>query len=209
VKGKPRLFLPRQVKLIDTLNSLSAKTVVPMAWVCPWWFASVLDNPVRKLLHNPEKLLGPYVEKGQTVVDIGCGPGIFSIAMAQLVGDKGRVIAVDIQEKMLERLQQKIARAGVSNITIHKAEPAMIGIAENVDFALAFYMVHEVPDKANFFREVVSIMKPKSAFLIVEPKLHVSASSFNSTIKIARACGFALVSEPKVRLSRAVLFSVA
>jgi FkbM family methyltransferase len=180
-----------------------------MAWVCPWWFASVLDNPVRKLLHNPERLLGPYVEKGQTVVDIGCGPGIFSIAMAQLVGETGKVIAVDIQDKMLERLKQKIARARVRNITIHKAEPDRIGIAENVDFALAFYMVHEVQDKANIFHEVAGIMKPKSRFLVVEPTLHVPASSFDNTIKIARACGLAPVSEPKVRLSRAVLFSVA
>jgi ubiquinone/menaquinone biosynthesis C-methylase UbiE len=180
-----------------------------MAWVCPWWFASVLDNPVRKLLHDPERLLGPYVEKGQTVVDIGCGPGIFSIAMAQLVGETGKVIAVDIQDKMLERLKQKIARADVRNITIHKAEQDRIGIAENVDFALAFYMVHEVPDKAQFFHEVAGIMKPKSRFLVVEPKLHVSASSFDNTLKIARAGGLAPVSEPKVRLSRAVLFSVA
>ncbi|HUV03455.1 MAG TPA: class I SAM-dependent methyltransferase [Desulfobacteria bacterium] len=180
-----------------------------MAWVCPWWFASVLDNRVRKLLHDPKKVLGPYIQNGQTVVDIGCGPGMFSIAMTQLVGEQGRVIAADIQEKMLERLKQKSARAGVTNITIHKAEPDRIGISENVDFALAFYMVHEVPDKANLFREVVSILKPKSRFLVVEPKLHVSASSFDNTIKIARACGLVPVSEPKVRLSRAVLFTVA
>ena len=74
---------------------------------------------------------------------------------------------------------------------------------------MAFYMVHEVPDKARFFREVTGIMKPKSRFLVVEPKLHFSASSFDSTLTIARACGLVPVSEPKVRLSRAVLFTVA
>ena len=126
--------------------------------------------------------------------------------MEQLVGEPGRVIAVDIQDKMLGRLEQKIARAGITNITIHKAEPDRIGIAETVDFALAFYMVHEVPDKANFFREVVCIMKPKSRFLVVEPKLHVSASAFHKTVEIARSCGLAPVSEPNVRLSRAMVF---
>jgi ubiquinone/menaquinone biosynthesis C-methylase UbiE len=180
-----------------------------MARVCPWWFASVLDNRVRTFVHDPEKVLGPYIRNGQTVVDIGCGPGVFAIAMAQLVGEQGRVIAVDIQDKMLERVKQKISRASVRSITIHKAEPDMIGIAEKVDFALAFYMVHEVPDKANFFSEVVSIMKPKSTFLVVKPKLHVSASAFSNTIEIALECGLAPVSEPKVRLSRAVLFTVA
>jgi ubiquinone/menaquinone biosynthesis C-methylase UbiE len=177
-----------------------------MAHVCPWWLASLLDNPLRTLLHNPEKMLGTYVEQGQTVMDIGCGPGMFSIAMAKLVGDNGKVIAIDIQDKMLERLKQKIAHQGVTNIQIHKAEPDKLDIAEKVDFALAFYMVHEVRNKSNFFSEVASIMKPQSEFLVVEPKLHVSASSFHNTIAIARSCGLTPVSEPNIRFSRAVLF---
>ena len=180
-----------------------------MAWVCPWWFASFLDNRVRKLLHDPEKVLGKYIQKGQTVVDIGCGPGLFSIGMAKLVGENGKVIAVDIQDKMLERLKRKIERLELTNIKIHKARPDRIGISEKVDFALAFYMVHEVPDNTKFFSEVVSILKPKSKFLVVEPKLHVSTSAFNNTVEIACSCGLEPVSEPKVRFSRAVVFEVA
>jgi ubiquinone/menaquinone biosynthesis C-methylase UbiE len=176
-----------------------------MTCVCPWWLASFLDNRLRKLLHDPKKVLGSYIEKGQTVVDIGCGPGLFSIGMAKLVGERGSVISVDIQDKMLERLKQKIERLGLTNIKIHKATPDRIGISEKVDFALAFYMVHEVPDKTKFFSEVVSILNPKSKFLVVEPKLHVSASAFRDTIKMASS-GLKPVSEPKIRLSRAVVF---
>ena len=182
-----------------------------MARVCPWWFASFLDNPLRKWLHDPEKVLGTYIEEGQTVVDIGCGMGMFSLALAQLVGETGTVIAVDIQDKMLERLKQKIVKQGIRTIQIHKSEPDKLGLAdvEKVDFALAFYMVHEVPNKGTFFGEVVDIMKPKSKFLVVEPKLHVSASSFSNMVKIARSCGLKPVSEPHIRFSRAVLFEVA
>lgn len=180
-----------------------------MSYVCPWWVASFLDNRVRKFLHDPEKVLGDYIEKGQTVIDIGCGPGMFTIAMAKLVGEPGKVIAVDIQVEMLARLKQKIARQGAINIQIHKSEPDKIGITEQVDFALAFFMVHEVPDKSRFFSEVLGIMKPGSKFLVVEPKLHVSASAFTNTINIARSCGLEPVSEPKIRLSRAVVFVVA
>jgi ubiquinone/menaquinone biosynthesis C-methylase UbiE len=170
-----------------------------------WWFASFLDNRVRKFLHDPEKIFVDYIEKGQTVLDIGCGPGMFSIAMAKMVGESGKVIAVDIQDKMLARLRQKIARAGFTNIGIHKSEPDTIGISEKVDFVLAFYVVHEVPDRAKFFNEVASIMNPTSMFLVVEPKLHVSASAFRDTIKMASS-GLKPVSEPKIRLSRAVVF---
>ena len=180
-----------------------------MPFVCPWWFASFLDNRVRKFLHDPEKVLGMYIEKGQTVLDIGCGPGMFSIAMAKLVGENGKVIAVDIQDKMLARLKQKIAKEGARNIQIHKSEPDRIGITEQVDFALAFFMVHEVPDKSKFFSEVVSLLKPEGTFLVVEPKLHVSASAFKTTITIARSCGLRPVAEPKIRLSRAVVFTIA
>ena len=56
--------------------------------VCPWWFAYTFDNPLRRLLHNPRKILGPYVKEGDTAVDIGCGMGPFTVELARLVGYK-------------------------------------------------------------------------------------------------------------------------
>jgi 2-polyprenyl-3-methyl-5-hydroxy-6-metoxy-1,4-benzoquinol methylase len=52
-----------------------------MSHVCPWWGGYFIDNPLRRLLHNPEKIVGPYVQPGMTVMDVGCGMGIFSIAI--------------------------------------------------------------------------------------------------------------------------------
>jgi 2-polyprenyl-3-methyl-5-hydroxy-6-metoxy-1,4-benzoquinol methylase len=63
------------------------------AHVCPWWLAWFsINNPVRRLAHNPEKIVGPYVKAGTTVLDVGCGVGWFSIPMAGMVGDQGQVI---------------------------------------------------------------------------------------------------------------------
>ena len=67
--------------------------------ICSWKIAFALDNPIRRLIHDPKKILGGYIEPGQTVLDIGCGPGTFSIAMAKMVGESGKVIAVDVQEE--------------------------------------------------------------------------------------------------------------
>jgi SAM-dependent methyltransferase len=78
-----------------------------------------------------------------------------------------------------------------------------------VDFALAFYMVHEVPDKRSFLSEVASHLKPDGRFLIVEPKFHVSESSFDITLKIARSVGLEQVSKPKFSFDRAVLLKLA
>lgn len=171
--------------------------------VCPVERAGSLDNRIRRWLQNPKKILGPYIEEGMTVLDIGCGPGFFSIDMAQLVGKSGRVIASDLQEGMLHKLREKIHGSKFENrITLHKCEENKIGVLEEIDFVLAFYIVHEVPNQEDFFNEIGVILKPKGQMLIVEPPFHVSKSAFEETIRKARNAGFTLVERPKVLLSK-------
>jgi ubiquinone/menaquinone biosynthesis C-methylase UbiE len=174
--------------------------------VCSYQRAWALDIWIRKYIHNPYKIVGDYIKEGQTVLDLGCGPGFFSLAMAEMVGEKGRVISVDIQEEMLQMLRGKSERAGLkSRILPHKAQPDKIGISQMVDFALAFYMIHEVPDKKSFLREVTSRLKTDGRFLIVEPKFHVSKPDFDNTLKVAQSAGLKQISEPKILFSRAAL----
>lgn len=178
--------------------------------VCSYQIAWTLDNWVRRLLQNPYKIVGKYIKEGQTVMDLGCGPGFFSLAMAKLVGEKGTVISVDIQDEMLQMVKRKSEREGLSSsIVLHKAQPEKLGISEMVDFALAFYMVHEVQDKKSFLSEVASHLKPDGRFLIVEPKFHVSKSNFDSTLEIARSVGMEQISEPRSSFDRAVLLKLA
>jgi ubiquinone/menaquinone biosynthesis C-methylase UbiE len=175
--------------------------------VCPWWLSYVIDNYFRRRIQNPEKILEGHVDKGQTVIDIGCGAGLFSIAMAKLVGEEGRVISVDLQKRMLDRLRRRARRAGlISRIHLHQCEKDGIGVAEHVDFALAAYMVHEVPDQDALLKEIAGILKPEAHFLLIEPKVHVSSASFRRTVEAARAAGMKPCSEPEIRMSRAVLF---
>jgi ubiquinone/menaquinone biosynthesis C-methylase UbiE len=176
--------------------------------ICSWKIAFALDNPIRRLIHNPQKILGGCIKPGQTVLDLGCGPGTFSIAMAKMVGESGKVIAVDIQEEMLQIVRTKAARQGLeSRIVTHKSGLDRIGLSEKVDFALAFYMVHEVPNAEAFLKEISSVLKPKGKLLVVEPKFHVSATAFERTIDIARQAGLSPISEPKIRFSRSKLLS--
>jgi ubiquinone/menaquinone biosynthesis C-methylase UbiE len=175
--------------------------------VCPWWLAQALDNPIRRLIHSPDKILGEYIEPGQTVLDLGCGSGTFTIAMARMVGEAGRVIAVDVQEKMLQMVRQKAVKEGLAcRIITHKSEPDRIGISDRVDFALAFYMIHEVPDLGAFLMEAASLLKPSGRLLIAEPLIHVSESSFKKTVDAARLAGLKPIAEPKIRFSRSMLF---
>lgn len=178
--------------------------------ICPWWLGQILDNQIRRLIHNPEEILGGYIEKGQTVLDLGCGSGTFTLAIARMVGENGRVIAVDIQDEMLQMVKEKAAKEGLeSRIITHKSGPDRIGISDRVDFALAFYMVHEVPDAEAFLKEVASILKSNGKLLIVEPKIHVSASSFRKTADAAELVRLKSISEPKIRFSRSMLLQLS
>jgi len=177
--------------------------------VCPWWLAPSLDNPLRRLIHDPDRLLSGLISEGQAALDIGCGPGYFTIPLARGVGKGGQVVAIDLQREMLEIVRRKATRAGLlDRITLHNAEPGALGVSGQFDFALAFWMLHEVPDQGGLLRQVHSLLNPGGSLLVVEPKMHVPAPAFQRTVEIAIQAGFTPTRQLKVSLSRAVLFSL-
>jgi cyclopropane fatty-acyl-phospholipid synthase-like methyltransferase len=179
-----------------------------MSHVCPWWLAYTFDNRLRSMIHRPEKVLSPYVRPGMTVMDAGCGMGVFSIGMARLVGDDGLVISVDIQNEMLEVVERRAAKAGVEHrIRTYLCEPWRIGDHKDVHFALAFWMVHEVQRPKEFFKQVYSCLSNQSLFLLAEPRLHVSSKFFKKLINGAQNAGLRLIREPHIHLSRSAVFS--
>lgn len=174
--------------------------------ICPVERAGGLDNGIRRWLQNPRKILRPYITEGMTVLDMGCGPGFFSLEMARMAGKSGRVIASDLQEGMLQKVKEKIKGTELEErIIVHKCEENKIGVSEPVDFVLLFYMVHEVPNKEDFFNEIRTILKPHGQVLIVEPPFHVSRSAFEETIRKAGDVGLIVVERPKVLFSKAVI----
>ena len=174
--------------------------------VCPVERANQLEGVLRRLVQNPHKIVGPYLKGGMTALDMGCGPGFFTLAMAEKVGPDGLVIAVDIQDGMLEKLRQKIHSAGLEKTIrlVHgQVEDVLFG--QPADFALAFYMMHEVPDQEAFLRQIRLLLKPEAKLLIVEPPFHVSAKAFEGTLALAESVGFLLLSRPAIWFSKAAL----
>lgn len=175
--------------------------------VCPWWFSFFLDNLLRPRFHDPEKILSPYVKEGNVAADIGCGPGYFSPTMARLVGESGRVVCIDLQRKMLDRARWNAERAGMANrMEFRQCSSDSLMLSEKLDFALTFWMVHEVPDPESFFRQIYDALKPGGRYLLVEPKMHVTRAKFERQCAIAGAVGFVPAGDPMVSLSRGMVF---
>lgn len=185
-----------------TLNKLLSRDEK----VCPWWLAWTFDNPLRKWLQDPRQILGPSVSPGMTVADIGCGMGYFSVALAGMVGPEGTVLAVDLQQRMLDLCRKRAFRAGVADrVVTVLCTSDDIKVTRPVEFALAFWMVHEVKDIPRFFGQVASVLEPGGRMLYAEPKVHVTERRFREILGHAEHAGFHVTAGPAVGMSRAVL----
>ena len=176
--------------------------------VCPWWLGYFLASPIRRWGQgNPTDILSPYVREGMTVLEPGPGMGFFTIPLARLVGASGRVVAVDLQPKMIASLKRRAAKAGVLDridARISLADTmALDDLAGKVDFTLAFAMVHEFPDAQRFFAEVARASKPGASLLLAEPRGHVNDEKFEVELAAAAAAQFELTARPVIRRSHA------
>lgn len=184
----------------------TSKAATPGSRVCPWWLIHTFDNPVRRLLQNPERILQDVVRPGDECLDLGCGFGYFTIPMARLVGPSGTVTAVDLQPEMLAGVRRRAEMSGLSSrIRLQKVGSSGLHLEGTFDLALAFWMVHEVPDQESVLQQVRFALKPGGRLLLVEPKGHVRQAAFDRTVRIAEQAGLTKVDDRHVFLSRAVL----
>ncbi len=173
--------------------------------ICPWWLAYFFDNPLRRIVHSPRRMFAGYLSAGMTAVDIGCGMGFFSIAMAKTVEEQGKVLAVDIQPQMLSVLRRRAERAGVGHIIdTHLSPEDGLGISLKADFVLLFWSLHEIPGNDRLAREIADLLQPGGICFVAEPALHVDNALFSEQIGHLEKTGLAEIARPKVALSRAV-----
>ena len=175
--------------------------------ICPWRLRFALLIPLRNALNNPEKFLGFWVKEGMVVADIGCGTGFISLPLARLVGSKGKVIAIDLQSRMLEITRSASDKAGLKNrILFQQAQPETLGALPPLDGAITAWMLHEVPDKDRLIEEIYSALKPGGCYLHIEPIIHVSRKLFNEECNLIAKHGFQVAFPPSITLNRSLLF---
>ena len=182
--------------------------------VCPWWLGYLLASPVRRWLgQDAAKILAPYVHEGMTVFEPGPGMGFFTLELARLVGPSGKVIVVDLQPKMIAELKRRATKAGLLDRTdarvVTEDSMGVKDLAGRVDFALAFAMVHEMPDAGHFFSEAAEVLKPGATLLLAEPAGHVKKEKFAAELQDAAKAGLVVSERPTIRRSHAALLKKA
>jgi ubiquinone/menaquinone biosynthesis C-methylase UbiE len=145
------------------------------------------------------------------VLEPGPGMGFFTLQLARRVGPSGRVIAVDVQPRMIAALKRRAAKAGLSDrIEARLASEKSMGLndlAGKVDFTLAMAVVHEMPSAKSLFAEAAAAMKPGGKLLLSEPSGHVKKEMFEGELQAAAEAGFSVTDRPTIRRSQAALLT--
>jgi len=171
--------------------------------------AGALESPLRYRLQSPKKILGPYIKPGMVVLDFGCGPGFFTTAIAELLDNRGKIIAADLQTGMLEKLKQKIHGTNIEHIIqIHRNDERHLELTCKIDFVLAFYSFHEVTHLDNIIAGIKSALQPNGRVFIAEQKFHVSKRFFDEIIDKMTKHGFEIIERPKVFFSRTAIMKL-
>ena len=179
--------------------------------VCPWWIGYLLANPIRRLWQDPAQVLAPYIREGMLILEPGPGMGFFTLELARRAGTSGRVIALDVQPRMLEALKRRAVKAGLQERIETRLVPsdtlALTDLTGRVDFVLAFAMVHELPSPTGFFAEITQAMRPGATLLLAEPSGHVRKATFEEELQYAALAGLTVSQRPSIRRSHAALLT--
>jgi ubiquinone/menaquinone biosynthesis C-methylase UbiE len=129
------------------------------------WFMKIED-----LFQNPRTLLAKVpLKQGMIVVDYACGPGRYTIPVAQIVGESGKVYAVDNQHLAIEMVKKKAERQSLTNIQTVLVKSFNTGIPDSsADLVLLIDSLALIGDRQNLFKEIRRIMKP-DGLLFIDP----------------------------------------
>jgi ubiquinone/menaquinone biosynthesis C-methylase UbiE len=133
---------------------------------------------------------------GETVLEVGPGPGAFTVDAARRVGPEGRLIAADIQPEMIAQVNARVREAGVTNVETHVASAYDLPVEDGtVDRAFLITVLPEIPDPVRALRELYRALKPGGVVSMTEEFLDPDYPRRKTTIAWAEAAGFKLAEQ--------------
>jgi ubiquinone/menaquinone biosynthesis C-methylase UbiE len=154
------------------------------------WF---LTNPFRKIIQPPRRLINAArVRSGHHVLDIGCGPGYFTIPLAEKVGRSGSVTVNDVHDKMIRKLRRNVALSDQANVFFQSGELHELELKNEFDVVIMFWVIHEMTEPDANIREVMRLLTPGGRCFIAEPKIEVSQTDWRKLMDLAKSTGLEL-----------------
>ncbi len=163
--------------------------------VAPPWIAPLFGSSFRMLYRNPARVLDFLApQRGGTVADIGCGNGVFSLEAARRVGPMGKVHAIDVQPKMLERLKSRLASTDLENIETHLVTATNLPFNDgSIDHVLMISVLPIIADRGVALHEIFRVLRPGGTLVIGEELLEPDYVRAVTIQRWAEQAGFRLV----------------
>jgi len=160
----------------------------------PQWMANLIDNPIRRKIQPPqETAIRHGIEAGMQVLDVGPGNGTYTLASARRVGPQGEVIAIDIEPKMVERVQRKIEAEGLTNIKAQVADVYELPFEDrSFDLVYMITVINEIPNIPAALAEFQRVLKPSGKLVFSELLFDPDYPLAASLIRKVQAQGFRL-----------------
>ena len=151
---------------------------------------AMMESRLRYRFSGPMKILqGANIQPGQTVLEVGCGTGFHTISAAQLIGDKGRLVAMDVLTDYIEWVSKKVQAAELKNVQVVKRDAMDTGLdAESIDTVLLFSVIPSPTlPLSRFLPEMHRVLKPEGTLAV---------TTFPWVLRSIRRSGlFALISK--------------
>ena len=168
-----------------------------------------LLNPLRSWLQSVEPTLRTFrVQEGHTVLELGPGPGYFTLGASRAVGRAGRVICVDVQPAMLSILRQRLQDAQIANTRLVAGDAVRLPLADGcVDEAFLVAVLGEIPDRPRAVAELRRVMKAGGVLSVMETFTDCDYQLEDSVRDLCRAFGFEAIDQERRRLGYTLCFS--
>jgi arsenite methyltransferase len=151
------------------------------AWAQDLGYPAELANVPEETVRSFAGVANPFalgrVEPGQVLLDLGCGAGTDLLIAAQMVGDQGQAIGVDMTPSMLERARLSAAAMSLANVVLHESLIESLPLPDaSVDVVISNGVIDLVPDKDAVFSELDRVLRPGGRLQLADVVIHTEVS---------------------------------